>query len=271
MSFQKMTPEQWIKVLPNPRQRPTEAHAAKAIKKHLKNYSVTQDAVFAAALPGGKLFKLDGHTRALLWEQGLLAKPPCVYVRVYLAKNMDEVKELYSHFDTTSQTETTMDMTGGAFNENSLTITSGLIKYKANTSAFRKLVIGEKPIYQIISAWKREIEALDQIGFAKNSIRSGGVLGALVLLRFYPLESVVAYLTQIQQDAGIKDQRGLDAVQMFRKLNEAKLDGHPERQVWDLAGRMAALYQGFLAGKRYIKSPPALDIKEMIASNKRGV
>lgn len=50
--------------------------------------------MFAAALPGGRLIKLDGHTRAFLWASGQLQKPPCVYVRVYLAANMEEAKEL---------------------------------------------------------------------------------------------------------------------------------------------------------------------------------
>ena len=268
MSFQKMTPEKWMAVLANPRQRPTESHAAKAIKKHLKNYSITQDTVFAAALPGGTLVKLDGHTRAYLWEQGLLAKPQCVYVRVYLAKNMEEAKELYTHFDTRDQTETQLDIFGGALDEHSIEAESGLIKNKANTSALTKLESSNKSVYQIVGAWRREIEALDGIGFSKNSLKSGGVLGALVILRFFPLETAIAFLTKIQKDEGTKDANGSDSVQMFRKIHDSKGDGHAEKQVWDLAGRMVALYKGYTSGKRYLQCPAAVDVKAMISGGR---
>lgn len=265
MSFQKMTPEKWIAVMPNPRQRPTAAHAIKAAKKHLKNYSVTQDTVFAAALPGGKLVKLDGHTRAHLWEQGLLAKPPCIYVRVYLAKNMEEAKELYTHFDTRDQSETQLDICGGALEEHSVDAQSGLIKNKANTSALTKLESSNKSIYQIVGAWRREIKALDDVGFSKNALRAGGVLGALVILRFFPLESASLFLSKIQRDEGTKNEAGSDSVQMFRKVHDAKGEGHSEQQIWDLAGRTVALYKGFVLGKRYFQCPPSVDIKALIS------
>lgn len=268
MSFQKMTPEKWIAVLDNPRQRPTEAHAVKALKKHLKSYSVTQDTVFAAALPGGKLVKLDGHTRAHLWDRGLLEKPPCVFVRVYLAKNMDEAKELYTHFDTRDQTETQFDIFGGALDEHSIHATSGLIKGKANTSALNKLESSSKTIYQVVGAWRREIEILDSIGFSKNAMRAGGVLGALVILRFFQIDVATAFLTKIQRDEGTKDATGSDSVQMFRRVNDAKGEGHSEQQIWDLAGRMVALYKGFSSGKRYLQCPASVNVKDLMLAAK---
>jgi hypothetical protein len=266
MSIKKMTPDQWIKVPSNPRQRPTEAHAIKAQKKHLKAYSITQDTVFAVSLPGGLMVKLDGHTRAFLWEKGILEKPPCVYARVYSVKNMDEAKELYTHFDTKDQAENQLDIFGGALDEYSIDAASGLIKNKANSSAINKLEPTGKSTYQIVGAWKREIELLDSVGFSKNALRSGGVLGALVLLRFFPMETVLIFISKIKNDEGTKDANGSDAVQMFRRTHDAKGEGHSEQQIWDLAGRMVALYKGFMTGSRYLKCPPAVDVKAMIAN-----
>ena len=68
MTVRKMTVAEWIKVEDNPIQRDTEHHAAKA--KHLLTPLPSHAFVFACELPNGKLIKLDGHTRALLWQRG---------------------------------------------------------------------------------------------------------------------------------------------------------------------------------------------------------
>lgn len=73
MSYRKMLVEDWIKVEDNPIQRDTEKHAAKA--KHLMTPHPSHSFVFAAELPNGKLIKLDGHTRALMWRRKDVSPP----------------------------------------------------------------------------------------------------------------------------------------------------------------------------------------------------
>ncbi len=72
-TVKKMLVEDWIKVTPNPIQRDTEKHAAKA--KHLLTPHPTHSVVHAAELPNGKLIKLDGHTRALIWKRKDVVPP----------------------------------------------------------------------------------------------------------------------------------------------------------------------------------------------------
>lgn len=269
MGFRKMTVEQWISIHDNPRQRPTEQHAERAIKQHLREYSITQDTVFAAALPGGRLVKLDGHTRAFLWASGQLQKPPCVYVRVYLAANMEEAKELYTHFDSRPATETTREQIGGAMQEAGIEISSGLLKYGAYKSALNKLQAGAQTVYQIVAGWRRELQLLDSCGFTKNSLKTGGVLGALILLRTRTAEHVLAFLDRVRGDRGIKAEQGSDAVEMFCRLNDQAGRGG-EAGIYELAGRMVALYDGSLKNRFYKQAPRAADVRAILGDSKTG-
>lgn len=269
MSIRKMTCDQWCMVMDNPRQRPTERHAERALKQHLKEYSITQDTVFAASLPGGVLVKLDGHTRAFLWEIGMLKKPPCVYVRVYSVMNMEEAKELYTHFDSRPATETTREQIGGAMAEAGIAPKSGLLNYGAYKSALTKLQAGAKSVYQIVSGWRREIQLLDSVGFTKNSLKAGGVLGALVLLRTRTVDPVLEFLDLIRHDRGIKTEKGSDAVEMFCRLNEQTGGSGGEASIYELAGRMVALYDGHLAKRLYRNAPRCADVRALLEQHEK--
>lgn len=264
MTFRKMTVEQWCKVQDNPRQRPTEQHANRAIKQHLKEYSVTQDTVFAAVLPGGILVKLDGHTRAFLWESGQLQKPPCVWVRVYLAANMDEAKELYTHFDSRPATETTKEQIGGALAEAGIQPESGLLNYGSYKSALNKLQSGAASVYKIVSGWRRELQLLDSVGFTKNSLKVGGVLGALILLRTRTAEHVLSFLELVRADKGTKTDKGSDAVETFCRLNAQQGNSGGEAAIYELAGRMVTLYDGYLSRRFYKHTPRCSDVRALI-------
>lgn len=265
MSIKKMTVDEWISVSDNPIQRDTVVHAEKAKKAHLRTYSPTHASVAAAVLPGGRLVKLDGHTRALLWSQNHLERPPYVEASIYLVKNMDEAKELYTHFDSKEQTETFSDMKFGAFRDAGIDAWSGLVKRQNNASVFRKLAPKGATIYQIIYGWRREILLLDSVGFSKNSLKAGGILGSLVLLRCCQVDSVIRFLQDIQKNAGTKTRDGMDSVQMFRAINDRVGTGHSEDQIWTMAGRMVALYRTYSSGRRYVSAPPAIDVRKMLA------
>ena len=265
-----MTAEQWCKVRDNPRQRPTERHAERAVRDHLKTYSITQDTVFAAALPGGVLVKLDGHTRAHLWQNEKLQKPPCVYVRVYLCANMEEAKELYTHFDTRAQMETTKEQIGGALAEAGIEAKSGLLNYGSYKSALNKLQTGTQSVYKIVGGWRRELEMLDSVGFSKNSLKVGGVLGALILLRTRTAEPVLKFLSAIRSDAGTKSDKGSDAVEAFCRLNSEQGNSGGEAVIYEMAGRMVTLYDGYLKNQYYKRLPIAADIRAVLAQQATG-
>lgn len=89
--IKKMLVEDWIAVDANPIQRDTERHAAKA--KHLRVFHPTHSVVSAAELPSGKLIKLDGHTRALMWRRKEIPAPTQVTVVCYQVKDKAEAEQ----------------------------------------------------------------------------------------------------------------------------------------------------------------------------------
>jgi hypothetical protein len=122
-----MTVEQWAKIQQCPRQRHTESHAKKAIK-HLQNVSPAQARVSMAVLPSGETYKLDGHTRSLLWMRNEIARPPELIVDVYEVSSIEDVKELYDHFDNKNAAEDTADRLSGALNEHDINLKSTLMQ-----------------------------------------------------------------------------------------------------------------------------------------------
>ena len=259
MEFRKMTTQQWANVLDNPRQRDTEKHAAQAIRRHLKVSCSTQARVDAAMLPGGILVKLDGHTRSFLWEAGKLESPKVVYVTIYPVENMEKAKELYTHFDSDGPLEKSRDKVFGAFREIAFTPESGLLKHGALTSILKNLNPKTLDVYASVRAWKRELILLDSLGFSKNQLLTGASLGALILLRKHG-ENALLFLDKVRKNSGTKTAEGSDSVDMLARYT-ATLKGKSggEQSIKNLAGVVISFYRGFIANKRYLKNPPAMD------------
>jgi len=109
----EMDVDDFIKIKGNPSQRDTEHHAIKAKKKHLSKFHPSHVRV-AIAILGSIKYKLDGHTRALLWDAGELKAPEIVYVDVFKVETKDELSSLYLTFDNKDATETVADQISGA-------------------------------------------------------------------------------------------------------------------------------------------------------------
>lgn len=163
----------WCSVPGNPRQRDTEKHAKKALRSHLRHASPEHAQVSAAQLPNGQLIKLDGHTRAFLWENGLLEPPPQVLVSVVRVENEDRAKELYKHFDNASATEHLADQIDGALREHQIVLRSGGFSklYASSLRQANALVFpGEKRVdlYDIVGRWKPLLLAVDALGYGRT-------------------------------------------------------------------------------------------------------
>ena len=259
----KMTVKEWCSVLDNPRQRDTVAHAKKAMRTHLKAASVTHKAVSAARLPGGSLVKLDGHTRALLWKDGLLECPSSVECKVYDVKSMDEAKELYTQFDSATAVEAAGDRLTGAFREASISPTSGLILNGGFTSAIQKLFTQKTPIYKMVREWKVEIQVLDSFGFPKT-MKSGFILGALVLLRTRR-ERITQFLAEIASDNGVKTLGGRDGVEAFLSfLKEQNGKSTGEKSIYLIAGTLLTCADGYLSGKVFKRRPGVTEVSRYL-------
>ncbi len=208
----EMTVDDWIKVADHPRQRNTEARAKVALRGYLKDFAKPHSFVDAVKFRG-RLYKLNGHTRAFLWEQKKLRQPSSLTVNIIEAKTDQEMKELYDMYDSKKAVKTTKDTLYGACQEIGLNLTSGLLKAHGFSTQLQKAANDCKSsIYEVVIEWQKEIKALDDLGL---SHRYPFVVGeALKLLRSNP-DKAGEFFRLIDEDQGTKDvSRGRDGVQM---------------------------------------------------------
>lgn len=165
-----MATDKFIDIVDNPRQRNTLTHARKAARRHLKNDSPTQ-LIVAVAKMGGAYWKLDGHTRAYMWKTGKLTKPENVSVIVYEVDSIEDVKELYTHFDNQYASECVQDRMFGAINAADLKLTSPLLRsLKFSTSLHYFSAINWLDEYQKISVLADELKKIDSWNLNKMSL-----------------------------------------------------------------------------------------------------
>lgn len=176
-----MSVKDWIAVTTNPRQRPTVEQLEKGIKGHLFHPSVSQAVTHAARLPDGSLVKLDGHTRALAWESNLLESPPFVLVVVYPVSDIEQAKELYTHFDGLGPVETVHQQIGGGMRENNIVFESSFCKRRKFSNALRYASGNSlKTPYEQVTAWKDELLMIDALDVNAKMFNSGITLAAIL-------------------------------------------------------------------------------------------
>ncbi|RLB94684.1 MAG: hypothetical protein DRH26_00585 [Deltaproteobacteria bacterium] len=180
-----MTVEKWIEVPDNPIQRNTIARAGKANRKHLRT-GIEPHQVVSVAQFGKKLFKLDGHTRALLWkEKKLIPVSNILTVMYYDVKSMNEVKFLYKCFDNSMATETSMDRQYGAYKQVGF-LPRNEIVIKAPLFTMAKIMGGEHPsIYKVIDEFNKEIRLLDKKVYNKRDFPAGLFTAMMITLKKY--------------------------------------------------------------------------------------
>jgi len=275
MSTIKMTVDDWIAVEDNPRQRDTERHAAKA--RHLKQFSPTHAFVAAAKLPSGKLVKLDGHTRALLWKRKELDRPKAVEVSIVPAKSMDEVKELYTHYDNIGAVEIATDKVSGAFREINFQPKSTLLKTGRIGSALRTAMVGvggwsareqDFNVYRAINEFACEILALDDLNLGKGSA-STGIIAAFLLSYRKHGESVIPFWSAVFANAGTKANGQMDGVQALNELMMQRRGMYGGQNVLDLCARALHACEKWLNGDSLSMIPRPLDLTSYITRKEK--
>lgn len=238
----EMSPLTWIGVPDNPRQRDTEARAKKA--RHLRKPHETHRIVNMAVLPDGTKIKLDGHTRAYMWRHALVEKPSFVTVNVWRCGTLDDVRELYSTFDSKDAVESASDQMFGGMKDASLTLESPLLKGGRFTAAMRcatDLVYGKESrrmsIYDQLAAWNDELKLLDECRPTSIRFNTGVTAGALISFARYR-HRVSDFWKGYAMNAGTKQEDEMDAVQalseriaMFSKQRQLAGSGNYYRIV----------------------------------------
>lgn len=197
----EMSVDEWCDLPDHPRQRNTQRHAHAAhwqLAKRAKGAVLDHLAHVTAACLEGTYYKVDGHTRAYLWETGVLKAPERLHVTIYRVNSRKELDELYTTFDTQSAAESSYDKVYGAYRECGLTLESKRLKHGfivdalnialrgATRSHQDKRKLPEIDVYKAVAVFKEELTLLDSINPQPEVFYSGVVAAALIALSLYP-------------------------------------------------------------------------------------
>lgn len=287
MTYKKMTIADWIQVEDNPIQRNTEQRAATA--HHLFTPSPTHSFVFAVELPSGKLVKLDGHTRALLWKRKQVQPPPFVLVGIIPAKDRAEAEELYQHFDSKNALETMRDKVAGAFNRHNFKPQSGLVRSGNLTTALRMAYgvlvglsansglsgtkggnqqeVSKADVYLMIDEFSLEIHALDGFGLGQGRLPSGGIAAFLLSMRRHG-SKVTPFWQAVFGNGGEKSGGYMDGVQAAYELIERR-DGYGGSASFLLCAKLLAAIDKWLNDELLGRLPSPINTRGYLAGHER--
>lgn len=221
----RMGIDEWVDVPSNPIQRDTERHARKA--SHLLTPHPSHMRVAMALMPDGSRCKLDGHTRAYLWDQGKVAPPEFLAVDIYECRTLGEAVDLYQTFDSNSAVESTTDKVHGAMRAACVEFESELLKSERYAGAMRvasEAMFGqnygkEQTVYDLFAYWLPELQLLDACAPTRRRFGTGVATSALITLRRYGPKAL-DFWKLYSMGAGTKMQGEKDAVQALEERIE---------------------------------------------------
>lgn len=293
-STRKLLVKDWISVMDNPIQRDTERHAAKA--KHLRTPHPTHAVVSAAELPNGKLVKLDGHTRALLWQRKEVEAPMQVLVNVYPVANMAEAEQLYQDFDSKEALETTRDKVSGAYNKHNFDPQSPLLQFgnvvqglrialgvllggsvkaaaaggMSDRASPRQKEVAKASIYQMINEFTYELHTLDGFGLRQGQITSGIIAAFVISARKYGHE-ITPFWQGVFANTGSKadgQMDGIEAVAQMIAVQRGK-GNTSKMKVADMAARALMAVEKWRKDELLGRVPSPLDTTGYLEGHKR--
>jgi hypothetical protein len=279
-----MSVEGWVAIADNPRQRDTERHARKAVRDHLSKYHPVHQFVQMGELPDGSQYKLDGHTRALLWGNGKLPPPAFVYVDVWDCADLEQVKSLYRTFDYKGAVETGTDQLQGAMREARIELRSPYLNTGRFGTAIREAfsyVAGahsntglakqafdhwDNPalIYSAVRYFANPLQALDQLEITQAKFPTGVMMGAFITLsRPYPAVSATwRFWAEYSAGKGYQGDDGMNAVRAFMDtVARNRKDRRLSRRIELFAMTLSAV-EAFIRDYRYASKGFVRPLKE---------
>ncbi|MDY7116554.1 hypothetical protein RAN53_09345 [Halomonas sp. SSL-5] len=261
-----MTTDEWARIEDNPIQRNTELHAKKARNKHLKKLSPTHARVSMAKLVTGEEFKLDGHTRSHLWQEGSLEAPQVLFVDVYHVRNMQQVEDLYKQFDSPYSTETATDRLHGAFRLHGFNPRSGLIIHGGVTSAVQTLTANhgtstkQFSVYEEITPWMDAIRIVDEKGFTSSDFPAGLLSAMLLTSRVYGPDAM-DFWQSYANDEGVKMPGGercpIEALSWWMRVRSGDKDANKGRgNILEICERAISAFEAWRSGGSYKNAKP---------------
>jgi hypothetical protein len=218
-----------------------------------------------AVLPDGSTFKLDGHTRCLLWERGEVKPPEKLYVDIWECSDIGEVKRLYPMFDSKQAVETTQDQLAGAARQAGLEFQTPMLKQGKYGSALKTLYrlayrswYGSQAdlsyVCEAVNAYSNELRLLDSIRPSHLKFPMGIIMAAIATMK-HDGDAAVEFWARFAEDKGRKDGTRMDAVQALtdvvtgaRRVNP----GDKRTKAQDLFNRGVTAYRGYRRGETYL-------------------
>jgi hypothetical protein len=223
----QMSSAHWASLADHPRERDAQRQARKT---HWQLARAARGAVLetlrwvVAAECNGQLFKVDGHTRALLWTSGALPDPANVFATVYRCKSREELNALYATFDTQSAAVTMYDRVTGAYREQGLELRSKRLRagtiVDALSIAQRGIArsteaVGEGDenwdVYNAVASFAPELRLLDSVDPQPEVFHTGIVSAALLALALEP--AAIEFFSQLARGRGSKREGLFDPVE----------------------------------------------------------
>lgn len=220
----EMSAEEWAGIPDNPRQRDTERRLQRA--KHLLVKSPEHAVVHMAVSSRGEKWKLDGHTRAMLWTEQPELAPASLLVVVYPVDDAADAAELYTHFDSPVAVETATDRVWGAFKECGFTPVSPLLRRAMVGNAVQAAEAAQRGLrtqrvglstYEAISEWMKELRAFDAVLPEPRRFNGPLLTAALLTLRKHP-EAAAEFWSKYSDDKGSKVDKEMDGVEALSRL-----------------------------------------------------
>jgi hypothetical protein len=255
----EMTPAEWAKIPDNPRQRDTELHAKKA--HYLTEFRPPHAFVDMAVLPDGQRFKLNGHTRSLLWSLGTIPIPTGLRVTCYPCDNLGDVLDAYRWFDSAEAAERGTDVIQGAFKANGIKLTTKSLRNGRIGTALRTTFLlytkdhgtnwrDYNLVYKAVQYFADEIRMLDAMSPPVKMFPPGIQMAALLTLKHDDADALDFWNLYAQQK-GTKDGQSMDAVQALIETVGRARGKNSKDVMMELFGKAMSAFQSFQSRTSY--------------------
>lgn len=271
MAVITMSVAEWCAVPENPEQRDTARRARNAARNHLKHPSPLHRYVYACTKDGMVLCKLDGHTRAYLWERDVIAQPADgkVEVMCVAAKNMAEAAQFYRHLDNAKARKQPHDEIFGILRRRKVQLVSSLL-YRCSFSNQLKMADhgsckgGSKDIEPSVLRWIPQLKQLDELGLSRTYSTLIGLM--LCTLKVDGPDVAGEFWKAVDSDSGTKTTAGMDGIEaVVRHCAVRKAEGRTSG--WENLDGMfrqcLTAYMAWKQGKR-VKLLRATDPQEFM-------
>jgi hypothetical protein len=273
-----MPTRQWLAIPDNPQQRDVKVRIAKGRATHLYRLDPAHKKVVVGLLPFGRMVKIEGHTRAFVWDNGMLHSgevPESVVVEFWRCKDLQAAKDLYDKFDNPVTEENGSDRVNGAANDAGINFESAIMKDGEISTALRELwsyIFAKKVkrdekqsvISKAFMLFKQELQLLDNVITSRKKFPQPVIMAAIITLRADPAS--IAFWKKYADGHAFKFEGERDAIAIFEDRLPDLLRKSNYVKQREIMGNAAAAVEAYRRGETYNgRGYQALNIEKLRA------